>query len=318
TEIVHPGYHRITLDDYGVQVELTSTDRVGFHRWTFRRAGPAHILFDLGTQCGPARMADALIRRVGATELEGYVTNAPTRRRPKPCTIFFVARFDRPFAAFGGWQGDVVRSNAVKLKGKGTGAFVRFAPAAGDVIQMKLAISYVSAEQARKNLQAELPHWDFDRVRRESRQVWNDWLGRIEVHGGTPAQRTRFYTDLWHVLLGRHMTSDVNGKYCDMTGPKPVVRQIPLGPDGRPKYAHFNGDAFWTTFWNINIVWSLAYPDTTRQWVNFLVDMYKDGGLIPRGPSGHNYTFVMIAAHSTPFIVGAYMKGLDDFDVETQ
>lgn len=316
TEIVHPGYHRITLDDYAIQVELTSTNRVGFHRWRFCRSGPAHILFDLGTQCGPADMSDALARRVSPTELEGYVTNAPTRRRPKPCTIYFVARFDRPFDAFGGWQGTSGLQEGNELKGKGCGAFVRFAPAVDDVIQMKLAISYVSTDQARKNLQAELPHWDFDRVRRESRQVWNDWLGRIEVHGGTPQQRTRFYTDLWHVLLGRHMTSDVDGKYCDMTGPKPVIRQIPFGPDGKPQYAHFNSDAFWTTFWNINVVWSLAYPDITRQWVNFLVDMYKDGGLIPRGPSGHNYTFVMIAAHSTPFIVGAYMKGIRDFDIQ--
>ena len=161
-----------------------------------------------------------------------------------------------------------------------------------------------------------MPHWDFDRVRRESQDVWNEWLSKIEVEGGTEAQRTKFYTDLWHVTLGRRLSSDVDGKYCDRTGPEPVVRQIPLGTDGRPRYHHFNSDAFWNTFWNINQVWGLAYPDIYSQFVNFLLDMYRDGGLIPRGPSGHNYTFVMIGAHSTPFIVGAYMKGIRDFDVQ--
>ncbi len=316
TEIAEPGYHRVTLEDYGIRAELTSTDRVGFHRYTFPQSDQAHVLFDLGAQCGPAPTSDLLIRKVSDTELAGYATNGPLRRRPKPCTIYFVARFDKPFQEFGGWKDGRLLAGEDQVSGPGSGAFVRYATGENEVIQLKVAISYVSIEQARLNLETELPHWDFDRVRQESRRVWNRWLGKIEVAGGTGAQRTRFYTDLWHVLLGRRTSSDVDGKYRDLTGPKPVIRQIPLGPDGKPEYAHFNGDAFWNTFWNINVIWALAYPDVTRQWINFLVDMYKDGGLIPRGPSGHNYTFVMIAAHSTPFIVGAYMKGIRDFDTE--
>jgi len=119
------------------------------------------------------------------------------------------------------------------------------------------------------------------------------------------------------VLLGRRLTSDVDGKYRDQTGPKPVTRQIPLSPAGHPRYQHYDSDAFWNTFWNINQVWGVAYPDVTRQFVNFLVDMYGDGGLIPRGPCGHDYTWVMIASHSTPLIVGAYMKGIRGFDIES-
>ena len=182
---------------------------------------------------------------------------------------------------------------------------------------MKVGLSYVSIEQARRNLDAELPHWDFDRVRRESREVWNQWLGKIEVDGGSPTQRKKFYTDLWHALLGRRLTSDVDGKYCDMTGPAPRVRQIPLDAQGRPLYNHYNSDAFWMTFWNLNQLWGIAYPRTYSEFVRFLLDMYRDGGLIPRGPTGHNYSFVMIGAHSTPLIVGAYMKGIRDFDVAT-
>ena len=315
-EIVRAGYHALTLDDYQIRVELTSTARVGFHRYTFPQTQEAHVLFDVGAHLGPTTMQDALLRRVNDHELEGYVVNAATRRRPKATTIHFVARFDKPFRSFGFWSGKRLLGEVKQIKGAGSGAFVRFATAANEVVLLKVALSYVSSAQARANLQAELPHWDFERVRRESRQEWNDWLSKIEVQGGSPAQRTKFYTDLWHVLLGRRLTSDVDGKYCDMTGSQPVIRQIPSDPDGKPQYHHYNSDAFWNTFWNINQVWALAYPELTSQFVRFLLDMYADGGLIPRGPSGHNYTYVMIAAHSTPFIVGAYMKGIRDFNIE--
>ena len=318
SEICRPGYHAVTLDRYGVRVELTSTDRVGFHRYTFGRSDSAQVLFNLGSETGPSPIADAMARRVSDTEVEGYVVDGPTVRRPKPCTIYYVARFDKPFEGFGGWvaEKELPAGSVDEVSGQDCGAVVKFSPAAGEAIQLKVALSYVSTDQARLNLETELPHWDFDRVKAESRRVWNEWLGRIEVEGGSEPQRVKFYTDLWHALLGRRLTSDVDGKYCDNTGPKPVVRQVPLAPDGTPKYAHYNSDAFWNTFWNINQVWALAYPDLTRQWVSFLVDMYADGGLIPRGPTGHNYSFVMISAHSTPFIVGAYMKGIRDFDVQ--
>ena len=319
SEICRPGYHAVTLERYGVRVELTSTDRVGFHRYTFPASPQSKVLFNLGSDSGPSPIPDALARKVSDVELEGYVVNGPTVRRPKPCTVYYVARFDKPFADFGGWAGkELLQAGSTdEISGKDSGAVVRFATSEGEMVQMKVGLSYVSIEQARLNLQTELPDWDFDRVKDDSRRVWNQWLGKIEVEGGSDAQRTKFYTDLWHVLLGRRINSDVDGKYCDNTGTEPVIRQIPLDGDGRPKHAHFNSDAFWNTFWNINQVWALAYPDMMRQWVNFLVDMYSDGGLIPRGPAGHNYSFVMISAHSTPFIVSAYMKGIRDFDVET-
>ena len=316
SEIATAGYHAVTLDDYDLRVELTSTDRVGFHRYTLGGPDPCNILFDLTTHLGPTDIQEASVEKVSDTELAGTVVNAPTRRRPKATPIHFVARFDRPFEDFGGWSGKRVLDDLDELSGKETGAFVRYDPARGKVILLKVALSYVSIEQARKNLDAELPGWDFDAVKDESRRVWNDWLGKIEVEGGTDAQKTKFYTDLWHTLLGRRLASDADGRYCDMTGPEPVVRQIPLDRNGKPRYAHYNSDAFWNTFWNVNQVWALAYPELTSGWVRFLIDMYEDGGLIPRGPSGHNYSFVMIAAHSTPFIVGAYMKGIRDFDVE--
>ena len=112
-------------------------------------------------------------------------------------------------------------------------------------------------------------------MRKEARTTWNQWLSRIEVEGGTDAQKTKFYTDLFHALKGRRRVSDVDGKYLDNTGDLPVVRQIPLDEDGRPLYDHHNSDAFWGAAWSLNLLWSLAWPEVTNSFCNTLVDMYR-------------------------------------------
>lgn len=180
---------------------------------------------------------------------------------------------------------------------------------------MKVAISYVSVEEAKRNLEAELPHWDFDRVVKESADDWNKWLNRIEIEGGTLTEQRRFYTDLWHALQGRRIVSDVSGSYIDNTGAKPTPRSVPLTANGKPAFNMYNSDSFWGAQWSINTLWHLVYPEVTASFINSLLQMYSDGGLIPRGPSGGNYTYVMTGAAVTPFIVSAYMKGIRGFDV---
>ncbi|MBN1584332.1 MAG: GH92 family glycosyl hydrolase, partial [Anaerolineae bacterium] len=315
-EIVQPGYHALVLQDDGIRVELTATDRVGFHRYTFPQSTESHVLFDLGAEVGPSRMSDASVQRVDGCTLEGYVENDATRRRPKPTRIYFVATFDRPFDSMGAWQEGRLLQDIDGISGPESGIWVRYQTAQDEQIQLKVAISYCSVEQARLNLEAELPHWDFDRVRQEAYDTWDRWLGRIEVQGGTNAQKTKFYTDLYHALLGRRRVSDHNGAYLDMTGDEPVVRRIALDERGRPHYEHHNSDAFWGAQWTLNVLWPLAYPAITHNFCHTLLDVYRNGGLIPRGPSGGNYTFVMISPTSTPLLVSAYQKGIRSFDVE--
>jgi len=316
TEVAQAGYHAVTLDDSNIRAELTSTPRVGMHRWTFPEADDAGVLLNLGTGAGPSPIVDAAVRQVDERRIEGHLTNGPTGRRPRPCTVYFAIQFDTPVASITGWTGGTNQGPIEQMSGKDCKALIRFSTSQGQKIQAKVALSYVGVEGARENLRRELAHWDFDRVRRESTENWNRWLSRIEVEGGTEQQRVRFYTDLWHALLGRRLITDVDGRYCDRTGSEPIIRRVPLGSDGRPLYYHYNSDAFWNTFWNLNQLWGIAYPDVVRQYACFMVDMYRNGGLIPRGPAGGNYTHVMIAAHSTPFIVGAYNKGIRGFDVE--
>lgn len=305
TEIAKAGYHKVYLDRYGVTAELTSTKRVGFHRYAYPAGRESYVLLDVAAPIAMTKVEDAAIRRVAARELAGYSKLAPTQRRPKTVTVYFVARFDRDVAEFGSWR-----------KGAGTSGYARFEFAQAGRLLMKVGLSYVSEEQARRNLEGELPGWDFDGTVRASYDEWDEWLGNMRVEGGTERQRTKYYTDLWHTLLGRRTFSDLDGTYVDHTGAEAKVRRVPVDAGGRPLRSTYNSDSFWGSQWNLNIVWSMAYPKLMSEMVDSLVDYYKNGGLIARGPAGGNYTFVMVGDQAVQLIAAAYNKGIRDFDVE--
>ncbi len=315
-EVIRAGYHKVVLARYGITAELTSTTRVGFHRYTFPTNAARRILIDTASPLMDCTMiaseARPLADRLG---VEGWFTLSKTQRRPKPLTVYFTARFSQPFAAFGAWKdGAAVRGSPEKVEGPDAGQFVEFAPGDGPVL-MKIALSYTGLEGARRNADAELPHWDFDRVVRESADDWNAWLARIEVEGGSDMQKTKFYTDLWHALLGRRIMSDVDGQYIDNTGDAPRVRFVTPAKGGTV-FPHHNFDAWWGSHWSLNILWPLAWPEVTDGFCQTMVDMYRNGGLIPRGPAGGNYTFVMIGDPATPVFVSAYHKGIRSWDAE--
>lgn len=315
-EVVHPGYHRLVLTTYNITAELTSTMRVGMHRYSYPSDAIPGIYFDLGATLMD-EISVSYIRKVSPTELEGYAVMAPTIRRPKPFTVYFVARFSGSITQFGRWkEGKILPGVADTITGIRAGAWLRFKKDKNSLL-MKVAISYTSIDGARKNLRDELPHWDFDRVVAESRNEWNQWLGRIEVETADSSLKTRFYTDLWHSLLGRRIVSDADGAYCDNTGGQTQIKRVRCNADGKPLYHHHNFDALWGAHWSINLLWSLAYPGVVDEFCNTMLDIYQNGGLIPRGPAGGNYTFVMIGDPAASFFSAAYHKGIRNWDIAT-
>jgi predicted alpha-1,2-mannosidase len=317
-EIAKPGYHKVFLTDYGIWAELTSTCRVGLHRYTFPKSDKAYILFDTGSFLANSRMDSSSVRKVSDIEIEGMSVMGPSlsHRRPKPTPVYFVAQFDKPMKDFGGWVNKELITNPVNaIGGKDAGAFIQFETQEGEQINVKVAISYTGIDQARKNLQAELPDWDFERVKQESFDEWNKELGKIRVSGGTDAQKVKFYTDLFHAQLGRRIVSDIDGKYLDMTGETMRIGQAPLDKNGKP-WPHHNYDSWWGSHWSLNILWSMAYPEVMDGFCNSMISNYKDGGLIDRGISGGNYTFVMIGDPAVSFFATAYNKGIRNYDVE--
>lgn len=317
-ETVKPGYHQLVLDKYGINVELTSTCRVGMHRYHYPEGKTANVLFDVGAFLGHGKVDKAAIRKHSSKEVRGYAVMAATGRRSRPLKVYFVASFNKAFSEFGGWEKDGKTKKLVtkqSLEGVDVGGYVRFDKLKTSPLLMKVAVSYVSEEQAALNMKTELNHWDFDRVKEESFADWNNELGKITVEGGTEEERIKFYTDLWHSLLGRHIFSDANGKYIDNTGETPQVRQVPLH-DGKPVRSTHNSDALWGSEFNLNILWSIAYPHVMSEMASSMVDYYQNGGMIARGPSGGNYTYVMVGDQTIPLIAAAYNKGIRDFDVE--
>ncbi|HKJ79424.1 MAG TPA: GH92 family glycosyl hydrolase, partial [Prolixibacteraceae bacterium] len=296
TEKVAPGYHCVELERYNVTTELTSTKRVGFHKYHYNGEGEPALLIYLNTLLGPSKNSDGTIEKTGAAKIVGHLTNEPTRRRPKPTQVFFQIEFDNDIKEI--------------IKDEETQNYLITFERDMKLLQFKAGISYTSIENASANIQSELPHWNFNEVVDASKNEWNELLSRIKIKGNTLNAQKRFYTDLWHALQGRRTISDVNGAYPDYTGETFRIGQLPLNSEGHPKFNHYNSDSFWGAQWTINTLWGLVYPEIYEEFVHSLMQYYKDGGIIPRGPSGGNYTFVMTGASSTPFIVSAIQKGI--------
>lgn len=321
-EVAEPGYHKLHLDRYGIDAELTSTDRVGLHRYTYDKAGPGEILVNLGGHLGEAIMERAHVTRSSDREIAGYVVQRgdgfDKDEADHKVKLYFTIRFDKPFDSLRGWAGGELADGGKPVEevaGKDAGAYVRYDHLdQGEQVQMKVGLSLTGTEGAKKNLESELPGWDFDGVKADAQKQWNEMLGRIDVSGGTDRQREKFYTDLFHVLCGRSVVSDVDGAYLDNTWGRRKVGRIPTGRDGKPQFAMYNYDALWLTQWNLNSVLGIAYPEIYSSLVKSQLQMYEDGGLLPRGPVAGNYSMVMSGSPVTSFITGAYNKGIRDFD----
>ncbi|MGB8704325.1 MAG: glycoside hydrolase family 92 protein [Gillisia sp.] len=189
----------------------------------------------------------------------------------------------------------------------------------GDILKMKIGISYTSIANAKNNLNIECSGWDFDKVHQESKSVWNNWLGKIKVDGGTHDQKMKFYTDLWHVLLGRQKINDVSGDYPDRTSGTREgnftdanfkVKTLPKDETGKLKFNMYNSDAWWLSQWNLNVLWGLAWPEVMDEMSASMVQYAKNGYLLPRGPSGGGYSYIMTSSPATNLIASTYEKGL--------
>lgn len=319
-EIVQPGFHRVFLHNSKTWVELTATDRVSFYRFTYTENMKAQIIANLGGYVSNSTMADIDVSKTSNSSFEGSFSSVKRYwGGPKEVKIFFVIEFDKPFKSLLGWKAKQRFDNITNLKGDSAGVAPQFDVSAGDKVQMKIAFSYTSIENARNNLKQECAGWDFNGVREESRKVWNDWLGRMDVKGGTIDQRKKFYTDLWHVLLGRHKINDVSGDYPDRTtGTRDgnftnavfKIKTVPKTPDGKLRYNMYNSDAWWLTQWNLNVLWGLAWPEVQDEMSSSMVQYADNGGLLPRGPCGGGYSYIMTSCPVINLIVSTYMKGL--------
>lgn len=319
-ELVQPGYQRLYLKQPNTWVELTATERVSFYRFRYTKDMATQILVNLGGYVSNSTMANASIKKINEKEFEGSFSSVKRYwGGPKDVKVYFIVQFDKAAQSLDGWKGTDLLSNITSIAGDSAGVSAKYTVKAGDEVNMKIAISYTSIDNARNNLISECTTWNFDAVRNETRQVWNNWLGKIAVNGGGDEKKVKFYTDLWHVLLGRHKINDVSGDYPDRTTGKREgnftdaifkVLQLPKDANGKLKYSMYNSDAFWLTQWNLNILWGLGWPEVQDEMSSSMLQYADNGGLLPRGPCGGGYSYIMTSNPTANLIAGTFQKGL--------
>lgn len=318
-EQTHPGYYSVVLADYGVRAELTATPRVGYQRFTFPKSDNSHILLNIGNRMGESgRVRDAQIKVTGKRTVEGYVITEPeyVKKYQHGATVpmYFYAQFDHDLtdtdvALQGGqWQ------KGESIEGEGALMLLNFSTREGEQIVARIGLSYTSIDNARLNFRREARHKGFNAARKAAEKEWRRQLGRIKVEGGTDDSRIKFYTGLYHALLGRGLASDVNGAYPRNDG---TVGQIPTGKHGRPIHNHYNTDAVWGAYWNLTTLWSLAYPEYYADWISSQLLVYKDAGWLGDGIACSRYVSG-VGTNMVPIaMAGAYQSGIHNFNVET-
>jgi predicted alpha-1,2-mannosidase len=289
-ESASPGYYAVTLQDYGVDVELTATEHAGFHKYTFPLSDASGLLIDLNSGIQERRVLEANFTILGDTAIEGmkHVRGWALSRY-----AYFHARFSKPFTC--------------RLEDDGRRAFLSFGQTqAGEKVKVKVGVSFVDNAGAQKNLENEIAGWDFDKTRRDAEKKWNDELSKIQVKSSDEEAKTIFYTSLYHSLLEPTISSDTDGRYRTM--------ENEIASDA--EYTNYTVFSLWDTFRALNPLLSIAYPDWEEALIRSLIRKYEEGGILPMWELASNYTGTMLGYHAVPLIVDAYVKGLRNFDVE--
>jgi predicted alpha-1,2-mannosidase len=317
-EYSEPGYYSVLLKDYNIKAELTATERVGFHRYTFPQSENARLIFDIGHKQGESSdVVEAFAQLINGNEVEGFVETYPEYAKfcdpGKHVKMYFVAKLGNEPKEVGTFVDSVFQDNTTTTKGVRNGIYLTFSTSENEVVEMQVGLSYTSLDNARLNLETEAAKVTFDEVRKTASKKWNDMLSRIQVEDENETNKIKFYTGLYHALLGRGIASDVNGQYKLNSG---GIGQIPLDADGNPKYRHINTDGMWGGFWNLSQVWALAYPEYFTQYLQSNIDFYKETSWLHDGEAAGVFTNGVQTNFQGLLIASAYNCGITGFDLQ--
>lgn len=317
-EVAAPGYYSVLLKDYGVKAELTAMKRVGFHRYTYPKTELANLIFDIGNKQGESgEVKNAEVQYFEDGRVEGYVITSPVYvniyQKGADVRMYFSAVLNKKPVQVGTFVKDVVNPGKHQEKGPGAGLYMTFSTEEQEAVEVKVGLSYTSIENARFNRETEAADVTFDQAKKNATDVWNESLSRIYVEGGKETDKVKFYTGLFHALLGRGLASDANGYYPKNNG---TVGRIALDEEGNPVHQHYNTDAIWGGFWNLTQLWSLAYPEYYSDWIKSQLLVYQDAGWLGDGIACSKYVSGVGTNFTSLAIAAAYNCGIRDFDVQ--
>lgn len=300
-EAAQPGYYSVVLDRYNVKAELTATKRAAIHRYTFPQSDESGFILDLDYSLQRQKNEEMELEVISDTEICG---RKKTVYWAFDQYINFYAKFSKPFT-----YTMVTDSMALDEGGPSlptAKVLLHFNTKAGEVVYVKVGISAVDIEGARKNVEAEIPEWDFDGVRKAARASWNDYLAKIDIDTDNKDQKTMFYTALYHTGMQPNLFTDVDGRYLGMD------LKAHQGSVNEPMYTIFS---LWDTFRAYHPLMTIIDPDLNEAFIRSLIQKQREGGVFPMWELAGNYTGTMIGYHAVPVIVDAYMKGYHNFDV---
>jgi predicted alpha-1,2-mannosidase len=303
-ETATPYYYEAQLQSWGINAEYTVTQDAEIYRFTFPASEHAHLVLR-------ARQ-DAQLAVDGSTVVQGsrrvygaYGQNGVPPSSNEVTREYFYAVFSQPMTSWQTWQGTQL-SDGAKQAGASVGYVGSLSTTAGETVEVRVGISYISVAQAKRNLEEQIPEWNFDRVKQEGREVWNNALGKIALTGGTQKQRTIFYTALYRSL--QRMTNITeDGRYY--SGYDHRVHEA----DGHDFYVD---DGAWDTFRSMHPLQLLLNGKQQEDMIRSYLRMYAQSGWMPSFPSVSGPKAVMIGHHSDEIILDAYEKGYRDFNVE--
>lgn len=317
-EEASPGYYKVNLDSYNIKAELTASERVGFHQYTFPESDDAHIILDLvyNVYHHDNKNVWTFIRVENDSLITGYRQTKGWARTKK---VFFAMQFSKPFKSYGHKKYDEIKydgfyrrfkqdENFPEMAGKDIRAYFNFDTEEGEKINVKFALSPVSSAGALKNLEAEIPHWDFAKTKEETKEKWNKELSKIEVKTLTEADRTTFYTAMYHTNLSPILYEDVDGQY---RGLDQNIHQS----EGFTNYTIFS---LWDTYRALHPLFNITQPERNNDMIKSMLAHHDESvhNMLPIWSHYANENWCMIGYHATSVIADAMAKNVGDFSHE--
>ena len=318
-----PGYYSNFLTKYGIKCEVTATDRSSIERFTFKK-GEAHLLMNIGD--GLTNEVGGSIRRISPTEIEGMrLCGTFCYNSQAVFPLYFVMRVSKAPKEAGFWKKQpkmtgvkgewdhdngrykIYKNYGKELAGNEVGYYFSYDAEEGEQLEVQIGVSFVSAANARENLEKEQQGFNFDKVKSDAHEEWEKTLSTITVEGGTEAQKKIFYTALYHSQIHPNILQDVNGQYPEMEVPN-------IGTTQGNRYTVFS---LWDTYRNVHQLETLLYPDKQLDMVRSMIGMYKEWGWMPKWELYGKETWTMEGDPSIPVITDTWLKGLRDFDIKT-
>jgi len=317
TEVIHPGYYAVTLAG-GIRVELTTTERAGIARFIFPAGEPARVFVNAGSSANLPESYDKArpeqkefadsIEIKGGDGYSGAVTAGSFCDTDSKYRLYVAGRFNKPYKSTAVWQDDAVMRDGKRAQGLRTGAWLDFG--SEHEVLLKVGVSFVSEAGAHANLDKEIPGWKFDTVHESARKMWTQLLDRVQVEGGTPEQRTIFYTGVYHSLLSPNLFSDDDGSYMGFDWKSHSLR----GAKQNAQYANFSD---WDIYRNTVQFQALLDAERSSDQMQSLVNDADQSGWLPRWPAANDVTYVMGGDSPAAEIASSYAFGARGFDVKT-